>query len=573
MAAILARAESPASPEGLLPQRSLAPLLGRPVLAWTLDRLKARGRIDGIFLAVGDPIEDAAIVESGERLGLKVYACFPDNILGRLKSVVEAEGADHVVRVNGNFPLVDPDALDELVTGHLDVQADYSFNSHYHGLIYGLGVEVFARKVLTSAAAESPSREQAALGSLYLQHHPEKHKIFRQSAARTAPHLRVSVDFEPDLKVVTEILTHLPRPDNESIISFLSSRPDLTALQEKTAPAEVGLEKAMLFPEKMRALRRNNCLTFDATYPISVELSLTNRCNHHCVWCSDQGLRRRLRGELTRDLVIKTAEELKRGGVRGLVIEGGGEPTLHPDFSAITREIKELDLALGLITNGFILPREPWGLFEWIRVSLDAAGRDQYRTLKGVDGFDRVLSNLMAVAAAGRPPTLGVGYVLTNRNDDPGQLEQLVLFLRKIKVSYIHFRPVVDHPELTSRTSLDYLKKYGTDEFSVNISALHDNRETGNGGLPCLAHSLSAVIAADGSVFLCGRLNSHESWEALGNIRAQSFPEIWTGEKRRAQVRMVSEPGFCRSHCPQCRMTKYNKLLDGMEKIKTRNFI
>ncbi|MBF0530579.1 MAG: radical SAM protein, partial [Deltaproteobacteria bacterium] len=404
-------------------------------------------------------------------------------------------------------------------------------------------------------------------------HHPAKYRIFRQPAARTAPYLRVSVDYQADVAIVTEILDNLSTPTNDLIIDFLSQRPKLVSAQARRAPAEVSLEKAMLFPEKMQAVRLNNCQTFDESYPISVELSLTNRCNHHCVWCSDAALRRRLPGDLNPDIMQSLFAELKQGGTRGVVIEGGGEPTLHPGLTATVKAAREQNLALGLISNGYLLPSAPPGDFEWIRISLDAATRDQYLALKGVDGFDRVLHNLMTLAADNHRPILGVGYVLTSGNDDPVHLDQLVLFLRQIGLGYIHFRPVIDHPELVSSADLGYLKKFETDTFSVKLSAMTANRDHGNAGLPCLAHSLSAVITADGGVYLCGRLNGSAAWESLGNLHQRGFHEIWTGVTRRQQVGLVSQAQFCKRHCPPCRMTKYNRLLNDVEKIRTRNFI
>lgn len=573
VAAIIARAQSPLAPANLLPQRSLAIINGRTVLEWILLRLKRCTRINNIVVAVGDREQDQRIILLAEKKGIKVYAGHPDDILYRLLMVAEQEDADHVIRINGNFPLIDPVALDSLTDCHFKEQSDFSLNSHYHGVVYGLGAEIISRMALESAVKEPRGVKQKSAGAKYLHQNPEKYKTIYQTSSHTAPHLRVSIDFEPDLKVVSEILANIHSPDNAGIIDFLNKRPELVAAQELTVPAEVSLEKALLFPEKIKALRRNNCVTFDTTYPISVELSLTNKCNHKCIWCSDESLRSRLGGTLEFEKVKSLIEELKEGGSKGIVIEGGGEPTLHPDFFSIVNEIKNKGLAPGLITNGYIQPPNPINDFEWIRVSLDASSRDQYYRTKGVDGFNQVINNLMTMSVEKSSTTLGVGYVLTNLNDNPVKLEQLVLFLKKIGINYIHFRPVVDHPELQSQADLNYLKKYETQDFSINIAAMIDNKDYGNSGLPCLAHSLSTVITADGGVFLCGRLNSFESWEPLGNLHNQSFNKIWTGDKRRQQVKKVSQASFCRSHCPQCRMTKYNRLLNDIERIKTRNFI
>ena len=573
-AAILARAKSPETPRDILPQRPLAMINGRPVLELVVERLQQAATVDRVVVAVGRPDQDADIIAHAERLGVRVYSGHPDDILDRLDMVAREEQADHLVRVNGNFPLLDPGSLDDLVARHLEIAADFSLNSHYHGIVYGLGVEVVSAGALRDYREKSISRDMNGLGTLYFHHNQDKYKVYFHPARKTAPHLRVGVDYEPDIRLVSEILAHVPRPDNESVIDFLESRPDLVAAQEIVSPAEVSLEKVLLFPDKVQALRLNSSAAYDPTYPISVELSLTNRCNHDCVWCSDKDLRSRLGGEMGREVLTDLFHDLKAGGTRGIVIEGGGEPTLHPDFRNIVRDARRAGLALGLITNGYLLPDpETLAEFEWIRISLDAASRDQYLTLKGVDGFDRVINNLLTISACGPGPILGVGYVVSNRNDDPVKLEQLVIFLRKRGIHYVHFRPVVDHPELTSSANLDFLKKYEIEHFSVNTAAMIENSESGNNGLPCLAHSLSSVITADGSVFLCGRLNSSESWPALGNLHSRPFHEIWIGDERRRQVGLASSPEFCRANCPQCRMTKYNRILTDLERIKTRNFI
>ena len=571
LAAIPARAVSPATPSCLLPARTLALVDGRPVLSLIKERLSQAQRIDQVIVALGDIQEDARIADLARELGFEILCGHPDDILARLHLAAETYAADHVIRINGNFPLIAPMAVDELISAHLFHKADVSLNSHYHGLVYGLGAEIFSRTGLERAMAEPKNKRPLDAGASFMLQNPEKYGIFLQPARRTAPYYRVSVDFVPDITVVSEILRHMPDPDNDSIIDFLDQRPDLTALQQTPAPAEVSLEKALLFPEKMQALRRNNCVTYDTSYPISVELSLTNRCNHACVWCSDAAIRRRLPGELDLESLTTLFEELKAGGTRGIVIEGGGEPTMHPQFSDVVKSISALNMAQGLITNGYNVPRDVMDRFEWVRVSLDAASSSQYKALKGVDGFDRVILNLQAMAQ--QTPTLGVGYVVTNRNDDAVLLEQLVLYLRSIGVAYIQFRPVVDHPHLSSNVDLGFLKKHETRDFSVNLSAMIDNMETGNRSLPCLAHSLSTVICADGSVFLCGRLNTLDSWSPIGNIRETTFHRIWTGQTRQQQVSLVSQGDFCSVHCPQCRMTKYNRLLSDVERIKTRNFI
>jgi MoaA/NifB/PqqE/SkfB family radical SAM enzyme len=343
-------------------------------------------------------------------------------------------------------------------------------------------------------------------------------------------------------------------------------------------PEETGLEKICLFPEKLAALGRGG---LDPLYPVSIELSLTSRCNLSCLWCSELALRGRSPDRLTLAHLQALFADLAAGGTRGVTIEGGGEPTLAPFFAEATRAATRLGLQVGLITNGLTLcqpqttqspPASFYRLFQWIRVSLDATCREEYLSLKGADGFELALANLRRLASW-RGPTVGVGYVLTNRNDEPQRLWALGQTLRDLGVAYLQLRPVVDHPELTSHRSLEFLKELGTPEFAVNIAAMTDNQGAGNDGLPCRAHSLAAVITADGAMWLCGRLSQDPQAGPVGYLTQTSFRDLWAGPTRAAQAALAAQGDFCRGHCPPCRMTKYNRLLSRLERIRTRDFI
>jgi radical SAM protein with 4Fe4S-binding SPASM domain len=342
-------------------------------------------------------------------------------------------------------------------------------------------------------------------------------------------------------------------------------------------PDEIGLEKILLFPDKLVGLE-NNRQWVDRLYPVSVELSLTSRCNLGCLWCSDIKSRELCPDRFDLNILDNLFEDLAKGGTRGITIEGGGEPTLWPYFEEAARLAVSKGLSIGLITNGtnlFPRDRDPeiYSLFQWIRLSLDATNPQEYKILKGGNYFHSLMAGLARLSGLKHRPTLGVGYVLTTYNDEPKALYQLAHNLRELGADYFHLRPVVDHPEMVSQRPPIDLASLETDTFSVNTGALTDNQPCGNSGLPCLAHSLSAVVTADGSVFLCGRLNDDPVTGSMGNILDNSFEEIWAGPRRLAQASLAARGDYCQSHCPQCRMTKYNRLLSNLKRIKTRDFI
>ena len=102
---------------------------------------------------------------------------------------------------------------------------------------------------------------------------------------------------------------------------------------------------------------------------------------------------------------------------------------------------------------------------------------------------------------------------------------------------------------------------------------MKENMINGNNNIGCKCHSLTSVITADGSVYLCGRLNIYDWFKPIGNINTQPFYNIWCGEERRRQADMVLSKESCKKYCPECRLTKFNIEFNKLQKIKTTNFI
>lgn len=553
----------------LFPGRSLVSLGNQSVLQYLVEYLKRSKVLSHIILATTQEPEDDSLAEAARGMGISVFRGDGSDVLGRIYSASLPYVPDGVVKILGNAPLLDLGEMEKLVIAHHQNGYDYSYNEHVNGVIYGMGCSVFSFDVLTRLLHEPLTAEQREIGSLYIRQHADKYKILKLGTDFNRPHYRVLIDIQKDVDLLKSILHFVPDITNRTVGEFLDGNPLLVDYQNGSGISETGLEKLFLFPTKVQAYMHAGD---DLSYPVSVELSLTNRCNFDCVWCSDSALRERLGGEFTLKELEAIFQDLKNGGTVGVVIEGGGEPTIHPDFVGVVRAAHAVGLSIGLITNGSVaLPAELIPLFEWIRVSLDASTPEQHERGKKVKLFEKVMRNIKHIGQHKGQTTLGIGYVVTRDNVD--NLENLLLRLRLYSVDYIQFRPVIDTPDLSSHVNLAYLKKYDIPSFKVDIQAMYANKETGNGGKPCFAHSLSSVITADGGVYLCGRLNIYDWVQPIGNLHQQSFGEIWNGTERKRQMEQVSTPLFCEKHCPECRMTKYNLLADRIRSFKTKNFI
>lgn len=333
--------------------------------------------------------------------------------------------------------------------------------------------------------------------------------------------------------------------------------------------------KLLLNNEKVNSILdvRNGIKKMDERFPLSVELHLTDICNLNCEWCTDRELREN-GAVMDLQVVSRLFREFWRHGT-GVTLEGGGEPTLHPEFQRVAETGKSNSLDMGLITNGTVDISESISMLRWARISLDSSTREEYIQEKGVDCFGRVLTNLEKMSRARDPEQtfLGVGYVLTTRNQS--NLIELVKRLDSIGIDYIYLRPVEEAEDITPslESLLDLRKKLAELTAGTRIKymlAVSDRIVDKNAGLPCIAHSLTSVIHANGDVALCEK--RREDGIILGNVRENSFEDIWVSPYREQVSQKLLRPE-CQSGCSACRVTGFNMIFEQLERVHSKHFI
>ncbi len=131
--------------------------------------------------------------------------------------------------------------------------------------------------------------------------------------------------------------------------------------------------------------------------PVCLYLEVTNRCNLLCATCPRTYESLEPPADMSWDLfsrIVGQVPDLARA-----VLHGVGEPMLVKSLPAMVRHLKERGVYVLFNTNGTALNERNGraliaaGLDE-LRVSLDAATRESFRTVRGVDVFDRILRNV-----------------------------------------------------------------------------------------------------------------------------------------------------------------------------------
>jgi Fe-coproporphyrin III synthase len=317
---------------------------------------------------------------------------------------------------------------------------------------------------------------------------------------------------------------------------------------------------------------------------------LTDGCNSRCVTCDIWKLPRR---NMPMTLAEKLTSEFRTLGVRRVILSGG-EAMQHPDWPHIAKLFRAAGANVELITNGLLLNKQSQDVIENIDqliVSLDGGVPETYKAIRGVDGFDVIMSGLRKCADAGIPITTRT----TIQHGNFFELPQIIDAARTAgvhKVSFLavdvsstqafgpRFAPkrisnpssLLPHapssPVLTAHdlpefsALLDRLERdYATDfasgliaESPAKLRRLYDYFASLNGESPfppprCNAPHLSAVVEVDGNLrpcFFLPRVSKVGDDTLLETLNAPSAVEM------RAAYRTGQ-----RSECSRCVCSLY----------------
>ncbi len=296
--------------------------------------------------------------------------------------------------------------------------------------------------------------------------------------------------------------------------------------------------------------------------PLNVHFDVTYRCNERCVHCyldhSDHG-------EMTTGEIKRVLAELAEAGTLFLTFSGG-EIFLRPDFFDLLAYARKLRFDVTLKTNALLITAERAVQLKQLGVrriqislySADAAIHDAITKVSG--SFDRTLEALRFCHAQGL--MVKISCPLMKQNIDAWRDVQALA--DSLGITYIMdptITPMMDgnrnilSMRLTPSELLPVMKdpvfnppptEPAKAEGAVMARA-YDN-------IPCSAGHNSLYISPYGDVYPCVQMPL-----PTGNLREQSFTDIWYGSERMLRVRNVRESDLAictdcsiRHHCQRC---------------------
>lgn len=302
--------------------------------------------------------------------------------------------------------------------------------------------------------------------------------------------------------------------------------------------------------------------------PVTVTFQVTDRCNYECVHCYQEHIDR---DELTFSEIERILREIADAGVLFLTLMGG-EFFMRRDADDILRTAHELGFAIKLLTTGHHVHEKRADLIADMRpiqvdLSLYGSKPEVHEQITRHPGSWQRTYDAARRLIARKVPVLLKAPVMESNVSDLAELAELA---REMGAEST-FDAKITSMENTDQTPVglrmraatlrafyrdqhngvaDYLaESYRQKDPESELRPLHHT--------PCRAGQQAVSINPRGEVWPCNALPI-----ACGDLRTQSFEEIWSGSTDLAEIRDLRWAKL--AECNRCPVRPYCQRCHGM---------
>jgi AdoMet-dependent heme synthase len=357
-----------------------------------------------------------------------------------------------------------------------------------------------------------------------------------------------------DYKKIEHILA-LPKKNNS--LPFIGQQDFINELLNAELIVE-GASNGILI--KNKSLGKNTL-----TYPKIIYFEITNRCNLLCKHCYSNSGKIKNK-ELTKKEIFSLIDESAKQGLEFLSI-GGGEPLLRMEIFEIIKKVIKKGIQVELVTNGTLISKDSikklsqTGL-KYVQISLDGFDKESYMCIRRKDLFQEVINGINQLS---KKFIVTVSTVLTKENYK--HIEKIIKLSEKNGAKYFRVIKLMNLGRATNsdlaitekeiKQTLEKLNKLKNKKIKIELdeNILYPVRKTifwlPRGVYGCSAGRSTCNINSIGDVFPCTFLQYSEL--NCGNIRKQTFSEIWKSSEILAAFRDINQ---LESPCNNCKHLK-----------------
>lgn len=272
--------------------------------------------------------------------------------------------------------------------------------------------------------------------------------------------------------------------------------------------------------ERLESIKKNGFCV-----PVTIHLAPTTRCNCQCYYCYVRDYNKN-KCDLDKDCLFSFLESVARLGTKAIEFTGGGEPTVYSYFDEAVARCHELNLDVGLVTNGFHLNPKVLKNAKWVRVSIDTFDAEQYFGIRHSELPDLSCVKQLSLEYG---VVMGASCVITASNYN--NLYSFVISARELGFQNVWLKGVENSDELVPfvdeiRAEIERVLFLSTNDFRVFVGDLFRNsHDTSKGFERCVFQHVAMMVYADGDVYPCCSLQGRTEF-AYANIYKNSIEEI-----------------------------------------------
>lgn len=220
----------------------------------------------------------------------------------------------------------------------------------------------------------------------------------------------------------------------------------------------LNFEKLLFQPELLIKVRDG-----EAVFPLHMTLSLSNYCNHRCIWCTAYEYQQEKAKHINFEKLVGFLESSRALGLRAITYVGNGEPTLYREFEKLVEQTHSSGLQQGIFTNGTRIEelRDLYvRCFSFVRFSLDGYDDESHASTHLVrHQFGPICRGIRALcehrSGLSAGTQIGVQYVF-HQNNIEGILPVAKL-CQDLGVDYLSYKPAFNRGAMDKRAEKNRL--------------------------------------------------------------------------------------------------------------------
>ncbi len=225
-----------------LPGKVLLPLGGKPLFVRMAERVKQASLAGNIVIATTCAAEDDIIEQICLRESIECFRGHPVDLLDRHYQAAISSGADAIVKIPSDCPLIDAGVIDRVLTLFVECKGEFDYASNLHPATYpdGNDVEVFTIDTLKTAWLHARKGFEREHTTPFIWENPERFKlgnVHLETGVDYSMSHRWVLDYMEDYQVIRAVYDALS--DNTpcfgiaEILAFLEKNPAIRKINEK----------------------------------------------------------------------------------------------------------------------------------------------------------------------------------------------------------------------------------------------------------------------------------------------------------------------------------------------------